>query len=92
MHAVTDQQRCLARVPLPGSNPCGFACLFVSNSALEPLAIKQSYYSFIFWFSDRQYGSGVDLLINKPRLLVCLLIYFVIKQLIKPRGLILVVN
>jgi hypothetical protein len=33
-----------------------------------------------------------DLLINKPRLLVYLFIYFVIKQLIKPRGLILVVN
>ena len=36
--------------------------------------------------------AGADLLTNKPRLLVCLLIYFVIKQLIKPRGLILVVN
>jgi len=33
-----------------------------------------------------------DLLINKPRLLVCLFVYFVIKQPIKPRGLILVVN
>jgi hypothetical protein len=38
MHAVTDQQRCLARVPLPGYNPCGFACLFVSNS-VRTLAI-----------------------------------------------------
>ena len=35
MHAVTDQQRCLARVPLPGSNPCGFACLLISNPGLQ---------------------------------------------------------
>jgi hypothetical protein len=33
-----------------------------------------------------------DLLINKPRLLVCFLVCFVIKQPIKPRGLILAVN
>jgi hypothetical protein len=33
-----------------------------------------------------------DLLINKSRLLVCLLVCFVIKQPIKPRGLILAVN
>ena len=35
---------------------------------------------------------GADLLINKPRLLVCLLVCFIIKQPIKPRGLILAVN
>ncbi len=39
MHAVTDQQRCLTRVPLPGSNPYGFACLFVSNSRLASINI-----------------------------------------------------
>ena len=33
-----------------------------------------------------------DLLINKPRLLVCLFICLVIKQPIKPRDLILAVN
>ena len=35
---------------------------------------------------------GPDLLINKPRLLVCLFVCFVIKQLIKPRDPILAVN
>ena len=34
----------------------------------------------------------VDLLINKPRLLICLFVCFVIKQPIKPKDLILVVN